>query len=416
MNGTSKAEALGTRIARTLTEQNFFSFRRSAEKGSNALLRVTSGRFRPEIDGLRFFAIIPVMFSHLFEWVFRRQHELGFMGNFASTDYRYFVNHLPGVLLFFAISGYILTYQITNASKGGYDWSKFRKYITRRFKRIAPPYYFLLTATFVIVAVIGFRPSEPGRHFDESQVPLLPSLIVSFLYSHWLIYGQWPRLFGAGWTLEIETQYYVIAPALTLIYLNLRNKRARIAIGIATILLTSAIAAQFQVGNFWAGTIMKYFPYFFTGIMALELQDDLRNIGNAVPKIITNLLAVIAIFFYFRVQAPDSGAGIEMFEYYAINVACIMMMFLAVSIEGNILRRICVNRYVVIIGGACYSIYLTHGQVIFLLQDFVYRHVVFQETYLAMIFNAACEIPIALLVGLTFYVMIEKPFMMWGRK
>jgi len=268
---------------------------------------------------------------------------------------------------------------------------------------------------FVVIGVIGFRPSDV-RHFAENHVPLLPSLIVSLFYAHWLTYGEWPRLFGAGWTLEIETQYYIIAPALTLIYLSLRNKRARIAIGIATILSTSAIAAQFQVGNFWAGTIMKYFPYFFTGMMALELQEDLRNIGNALPKTITNLLTVIALFFYFCVQAPESGAGIEMFEYYAINVTCIMMMFLAVSIEGNILRRVCINRYVVIIGGACYSIYLTHGQVIFLLQDFVYRHVVFQETYLAMIFNALCEIPIALFVGLTFYVMIEKPFMRWGRK
>jgi hypothetical protein len=33
-----------------------------------------------------------------------------------------------------------------------------------------------------------------------------------------------------------------------------------------------------------------------------------------------------------------------------------------------------------------------------------------------MIFCAVFEVPIAILVGLTFYRMIERPFMMWGRK
>jgi peptidoglycan/LPS O-acetylase OafA/YrhL len=414
MYGTSKVEGFRSKIARALIQQNFFRVGKAAEKRGDGMLRVTSGRFRPEIDGLRFFAIIPVLFSHLFEQVLRRQNRLGFLGDIDSSDYHYFVNHLPGVLLFFAISGYILTYQIKSAAKGGYDWSKYRKYILRRFKRIAPPYYILLIATFFIVAVIGFRPSG-GRHFEASQVPLLPSLIVSLFYSHWAVYGEWPRLFGAGWTLEIETQYYIIAPILTLIYLKLKNKQIRVTTGIATIFFTSAIASQYEVGNFWAGTIMKFFPYFFTGMLALELQDDLQNIVKLVPKLITDLLTVTAVFFYVRIQAPESGSGIEMFEYYVINIVCVMTMFIAVSIEGSVLRRICVNRYVVIVGGACYSIYLTHDQVIFLLMNFLYKHVVFQETYLAMIFYAAFEVPIAVLVGLTFYRVIERPFMMWGR-
>ena len=417
MYSTSKVDTFRSTVARMLIRRNFLGIGKPAEKRADTMLRVTSGRFRPEIDGLRFFAIIPVLFSHLFEWVLRHQNQLGFFGDGGPSNYYYyyFVNHLPGVLLFFAISGYILTYQITNASRGGYDWSKYRDYVLRRFKRIAPPYYIVLIATFIVVGVIGFVPGG-GRHFVASHVALLPSLATSLFYSHWLIYGEWPRLFGGGWTLEIETQYYIIAPILTLIYLRLRDKRTRIATGVAAIFLTAVIASQYEVGNFWAGTIMKFFPYFFTGMLALELQDDLKNIGKIVPKVITDVLAVAAVFFYLRVHAPDSGAGIEMFEYYVINIVCVMTMFIAVSIEGNALRSICVNRYVVIIGGACYSIYLTHGAVILLLMSFLYKHVVFEQNYLAMIFCAAVEVPVAILVGLTFYRLIERPFMMWGRR
>jgi len=92
-----------------------------------------------------------------------------------------------------------------------------------------------------------------------------------------------------------------------------------------------------------------------------------------------------------------------------------LTMFIAVSIDGNILRRICVSRYVVIVGGACYSIYLTHYQVIFLLMNyFSYKYFVFKETYTALIFHAAFDFPVAILVGLTFYRLVERPFMMWA--
>lgn len=408
----SKFEMLRRKVARTTAAITEVATGTSRQGRRDVMVRVTSGRFRPEIDGLRFFAIIPVVLSHLFEWMFRRQSEMGFP---VSSNYHQVVNHLPGVLLFFAISGYILTYQIRNASEGGYSWSKYANYILRRFKRIAPPYYILLAATLVIVGILGFRPSGGGRHFDASEVSLVPSFIASLLYSHWLIYQEWPRLFGAGWTLEIETQYYVMAPVLTLIYLNLRNKNQKIALGIAMILLSSVVACQYKVGTFWAGTIIKFFPYFFTGMLALELQEDFKGIEKTVPRLAADAIAATAVFFYMCLRAPEDGAGIAMFEYLSINIVCIMMMFIAVSIDGNVLRWICTNRYVVIIGGACYSIYLTHGQIVYLLQGLLYKHIVVANTALAMLLNVAFEVPVAVAVGLAFYLVIERPFMMWGR-
>jgi peptidoglycan/LPS O-acetylase OafA/YrhL len=415
MYETSKVASFRSKVARAFIPDNVFTSAKSAKKTSESMIRVTSGRFRPEIDGLRFFAIIPVLFSHLFERVLRQQVNLGFLANIESSNYHYFINHLPGVLLFFAISGYILAYQIINASGGGYDWTKYKKYIIRRFKRIAPPYYVVLIGTYIIIVGFGFNP-QGATHFETSDAPLLSSLAASLLYSHWAIYKEWPRLFGPGWTLEIETQYYVIAPMITLLYLSISKKKMRLAIGYGAILLSSILASQYKVGDFWTGTIIKYFPYFFAGILALELQDELKNAARVTPRVITDLLTAAAVFFYLRLQAPENGGGIGMLEYYALNIACVMTMFAAVSIEGNVLRRICINRYVVIIGGACYSIYLTHLQIIFLLTNFLGRHLIFQQSYLVMVLYAVIEVPIAILVGLIFYRLIERPFMMWGRK
>ncbi|MDX5326328.1 MAG: acyltransferase family protein, partial [Bacteroidota bacterium] len=75
----------------------------------SSLKRVTSQRFIPEIDGLRFVAIMPVLFMHL---------GTGFLD--YSKDYsskvinqenplrRILVEGDLGVLIFFAISGFIL--------------------------------------------------------------------------------------------------------------------------------------------------------------------------------------------------------------------------------------------------------------------------------------------------------------------
>src|SRR5690242_21829952 len=80
MSSTSTEDGLRGKLARAMIPLNFFGVARSADSGKG-MLRVTSGRFRPEIDGLRFFAIIPVLFSHLFEQVLRRQHQLGFLAS-----------------------------------------------------------------------------------------------------------------------------------------------------------------------------------------------------------------------------------------------------------------------------------------------------------------------------------------------
>lgn len=64
------------------------------------------GRFVPEIDGLRFFAIFPVVLDHAW-WSYRTNvGDPGF--NLDSTLGRVFSAGELGVQLFFVISGYVL--------------------------------------------------------------------------------------------------------------------------------------------------------------------------------------------------------------------------------------------------------------------------------------------------------------------
>ena len=95
--------------------------------------------YRPEIDGLRALAVIPVI---LFHAGFN-----GFRGGFIGVD------------VFFVISGYLITTQILNDKKAG----KFTiaGFYERRARRILPALFFVMMAS-LIPAWLWMLPDQAG--------------------------------------------------------------------------------------------------------------------------------------------------------------------------------------------------------------------------------------------------------------
>ena len=89
-----------------------------------------SVRYRPDIDALRFLAVMPVVLFHL---------NIGlFSGGYVGVD------------VFFVISGYLITGQIFR------EHGKFSilDFYVRRAKRILPALFVITLATFFVAAVI----------------------------------------------------------------------------------------------------------------------------------------------------------------------------------------------------------------------------------------------------------------------
>ena len=96
-------------------------------------------------------------------------------------------------------------------------------------------------------------------------------------------------------------------------------------------------------------------------------------------------------------------------------------MFAAVFAPRSSFRSFCGRPWISLIGGACYSLYLTHLQVIHATSAFAAK-VLPSAGYLQLGLLIALQFVIVLLVGLTFYALIERTFMrpdwpqaMWGR-
>lgn len=169
-------------------------------------------------DLIRLFAATQVLAIHVVE------HMGGDVHNFV----RDLADRFPGVPIFFAISGFLIS-QSFERSKGVPD------YFFRRCLRIYPALYACLAFTVLTILAVRYMPfvqmlSREFMLWVFGQLTILQMMRTPLLYD----YGTGnPN--GSLWTIPIELQFYCLVP---LLYVGL--SRVRYATG-ALILLTVAL-------------------------------------------------------------------------------------------------------------------------------------------------------------------------------
>ncbi|HRO16168.1 MAG TPA: acyltransferase, partial [Paracoccus sp. (in: a-proteobacteria)] len=147
-------------------------------------------RYRPEIDGLRAVAVLPVIFSHAgFDAV---------SGGFVGVD------------VFFVISGYLIT-SILVAELGRGDFSIARFY-ERRARRILPA-LFVVIAACLPFAWLWMMPAQLAD-FGQSVlgVTLFASNILFWLEEGYFAPSSELKPLLHTWSLAVEEQYYLLFP------------------------------------------------------------------------------------------------------------------------------------------------------------------------------------------------------------
>ena len=220
---------------------------------------ISTGKLIPVVDGLRFVAIAAVILHHLNGFVTKRTAEWAT----APRDFSLFhVLHLGncGVPLFFALSGFILGMPFLEKIQAKQSFS-LRNYYLRRVTRLEPPFVINLLLITVLLIVVK------GQAIGDIVLHLLASLV----YLHGLIYEQWSTINGVSWSLEIEVQFYLIAPFLAvLIYQGTPRFRR--------CLIVSLIVLTIGMKYFWTGHLPKrvllslpyYLDFFLTGMLLAD--------------------------------------------------------------------------------------------------------------------------------------------------
>jgi peptidoglycan/LPS O-acetylase OafA/YrhL len=181
--------------------------------------------YRPEIDGLRALAVLPILFFH--------------------AGFKKFEGGYVGVDIFFVISGYLITTIIMRQlQEGGFSFFEFYE---RRARRLLPALFFVLLISSGY-AWIWLLPNDL-RDFSNSVWAVLLFASNFFFWKdsgYFSIVAEFRPLIHT-WSLAVEEQYYLIFPILLVVLAH--KKRQFVVFALTAIAIASLFFAQWATTN-----------------------------------------------------------------------------------------------------------------------------------------------------------------------
>jgi peptidoglycan/LPS O-acetylase OafA/YrhL len=301
--------------------------------------RITSGgRIIPEVEGLRFIAITTVFLFHLSGHLMKRELPRFDHGPFEHGLIAVLVRLGIAVPLFFTISAFILGLRFARQHILDGPPVSLSAYYLRRLTRLEPTYLIslVLVLPFSIVLVGGLH------HIGL----LLPHLLASATYTHGAVFGTRSIINGVTWSLEVEIQFYILAPLLALLY-KLRGAALRYVVYIGMVAV--ALCWQhFHAADVYLLFLPSYLQFFIAGFFLADLYvtrwkgaPQLSAMGD-----LYSLAGWSALAFCLMV-----GGVATWFECGAIALAY------AGAFRGKLTRRALSNEWITTIGGMCYTPY-----------------------------------------------------------
>lgn len=299
-------------------------------------LQCSPTKYRPDIDGLRALAVIPVILFHAGLSVFG--------GGYVGVD------------VFFVISGYLITSIIMSEKNAGvFSLSSF---YSRRAKRIMPA---LLVVMAVSTAVAWFLlPPREMDYFSQSVIStiLFGSNILFWLQSGYFDTAAELKPLLHTWSLAVEEQYYIFFPLLFLLLWRWGRKimvPAILLLLVASAVFSVWLSGRDPVGAFYLLPARAWEILVGAWVALLGFRSTNRIVGN-IGGLIGLLLVVIPVFKY------DSATALT--ELYALPVVIGTALIIQFSLPGTLVYRLLTLRPMLWAGVLSYSAYLWHQPIL----------------------------------------------------
>jgi peptidoglycan/LPS O-acetylase OafA/YrhL len=304
-----------------------------------------------------------------------------------------------GVQLFFAISGLVLGIPFAKQHLKGSGAVKLKAYFLRRLTRLEPPYIIVMAIFFSSAVLMGRAPLD-----DQ-----LSKFFTSLLYINNFLYpGQ--QVSGVAWSLEIEVQFYVLAPVMALVFAIKHAQLRRVLIVLATV-ISLAFAC---VSNLPFISLLDYLHYFLIGFLLADLfVTDARLMPQTRFDWLLGLILFAVIWIFGN---SDFETPYQVFAWSSVRLFCVFWLYYLILFHK--IFRFLTWRWITNIGGMCYSIYLLHFYLISLFGKPLMRYQFSEYSYVNVaISGILLLLPIAVICS-AFYLMVERPCMdrYWYRK
>ena len=349
--------------------------------------RTSSGAFISIIDGLRFVAIGLVVLTHVAVFA-------GFERGASTSGFYHLLDQGTfGVNIFFVISGFILALPFAAFRLGMADSLSLRRYYLRRLTRLEPPYMIALLLLTAILVAVDHQP----------LALLLPHLAVGLAYAHSAIYGDYNPINRVAWTLEIEIQFYLVVPLLTLLFLVRSAARRRaliIALALGSVALyrylLHGLSARFGL------TVFAFLVYFLAGFLLADIYL-VRWRGMPESSRRWDLVWIVG--------APLLLFDLDRGMYSGWLAPTLTFVLFLSAFRGSLARRLLGNPYVFTLGGMCYSIYLLHFAVMERLFPYTSRLSLGTSLAATWLVQIVLLVPFVIAISAAYFALIERPCM-----
>ncbi len=339
------------------------------------------------IDGLRGFLAIGVFIHHTTIW---HQYLHKGIWNVPKSNL-YTLLGQGSVSLFFMITSFLFVSKILNAKDGKFNLKQF--FISRLY-RLTPLYLFTIMLLVIIVMQVSNW---------ELNVPWLTFLNAIFSWALFSIFGNpsinnsdFTTFVNAGvvWSLPYEWLFYFFIPIL---YLLIWRKKISpvfilLSIGFITFFFIKYGFIWYHllcfVGGAIAPILIKFFPFY-----------------KKLNKHVASIIILVCLFFIGKFDT----------SHKLVCIVLLSIVFTLIAL-GNDMFGLLKNASLKLLGEICYSTYLLHGIVLFILFHFVLKEGnVKQYSALQYCLTIFLTTPLVVLVSFFSFTYIEAPFMKKGK-
>jgi peptidoglycan/LPS O-acetylase OafA/YrhL len=362
-----------------------------------AKVRVQGRFYRPELDGLRFYAFLGVFICHtlpLGENVYRDLH-LPAPSLWAAAVR----SGGEGVDLFFALSAFLITSLLVR-ERAETGKISLRLFYIRRILRIWP-LYFLVVALGILFA---HTMTSVGWYYEQS-LPWHYLFGYLFFISNWTYaaYGAAHSICGPLWTVSIEEQFYLLWPAL------MRNLPIR-GMAIAA-MLTLATATVSQAGIVLFGGSRGYISFgsasrcqsLALGVLLALYSDRLPRLSGLARLllVVSGLTGWMSAAWWLSDQSGPASMRMVLGRVIA-SLASASVLYGCLHSASKILT----GAWVVKLGKVSYGLYMLHFTGMVIVATLI-RPLGRSQ----MLASHALAFVVTVLLALVSYRWIESPFL-----
>lgn len=241
----------------------------------------------PNLNGIRFIAAFLVIIHHIEQFKFLFGIE-NYWDNLSIQN----IGPL-GVVLFFVLSGFLITYLLLVEEKET-NTIAVKKFYIRRMLRIWPLYYIIVGLSFFVLPEFSFLSIAPftekiGEHFYTKLF-----LFLFFLPNIALVCFAPIPFASQTWSVGVEEQFYIIWP---IIMKKIKNK-IRFLIGFILFFLgLKYLALPFCKSTIYWHDYLEYFSVFLDGF-----SIDCMAIGALFALLVYQKSVILEYLFRKAIQ------------------------------------------------------------------------------------------------------------------